>query len=271
MSDQQPQDLYLRSHQEAFRTELAAAIRHCCPRDAERVLDCPCGDGFYTQLLASHLTSGTLVATDTSAACLARAREAVGAAAPELTVSFDEADAYELPYEDGSFDFVWCAQSFISLEDPVRALREFARVARRGATVAVLETDEFHYVLLPWPVELELAVFRAVRAESRARYGTAEKFSQARGIRGAFIEAGLTPKGRRTVAADRSAPFGATDREFLVRHFEHLREFVRPELTSREMESLTRETDPKGGESLLRRADSEFTCLTTISLATKMV
>jgi ubiquinone/menaquinone biosynthesis C-methylase UbiE len=203
-------DKYLRSFQEAFRPEFDATVQALCQGKNLRILDCPCGDGFYASLLARHLGSGALVAADNSPTCLSRARHVVRAGRPGVAVEFVQADA--LPFEDDSFDLVWYAQSFITLADPVRALREMARVARPRARVVVLETDEYHHVLLPWPVELELAVFRAVRAESRVRYGSGGKLTQARRLRAAFLEAGLTPAGRRTVVADRAAPFGLAER-----------------------------------------------------------
>jgi SAM-dependent methyltransferase len=262
-------DLILRAYQLAFRPELEAAVRSYDLPDGARVLDSPCGDGFYADLFARHLRAGTLVAADLSAECLDRARAAVRPASPRLAVEFTRADAYRLPFDDDSFDLVWCAQSFITLDDPVQALRELARVVRSGGRIAVLETDEYHHVLLPWPVGLELAVQRAVREESRARYGTGGKFAQARGLRAAFLEAGLTPTGKRTVAADRAAPFDPAEREFLARHLAYLREFVRMELTPREMAELERATHPDETESLLNRPDAELTCLATISHATK--
>ena len=261
-------DPYLRAFQVAFRPELRAAIQAYDLPDGCRVLDSPCGDGFYTDLLADHLRAGTLVAADLSDDCLERARAAVRPRSG-VAVEFRRADAYRLPFDDAAFDFAWCAQSFITLDDPVRALRELGRVVRPGGRIAVLETDEYHHVLLPWPVGLEQAVQRAVRDESRARYGTGRKFAQARGLRAAFLEAGLTPTGKRTVVADRAAPFGPAEREFLTRHFAYLRKFVRQELTPREMAALEAATDPAGDESLLDRPDAELTCLATISHATR--
>jgi SAM-dependent methyltransferase len=269
MSTPADPDPYLRAYQEAFRPELEAAVRSYRLPDGARVLDSPCGDGFYTALFARHLRAGTLVAADLSPECLDRARAAVRPASPQLSVVFARADAYRLPFDDDSFDLVWCAQSFITLDDPVRALRELARVARPGSRVAVLETDEYHHVLVPWPVGLELAVQRAVREESRARFGTGGKFAQARGLRAGFLEAGLTPTGKRTVVADRSAPFGPAEREFLARHLGYLREFVRMELTPREMAELEKAVDPDDPDSLLNRPDAELTCLATVSHATK--
>lgn len=269
MSTPPEPDPYLAAYQAAFRPELEAAVRAYRLPDGARVLDSPCGDGFYTALFAGHLRRGTLVAADLSADCLARARAAVRPASPDLAVEFTRADAYRLPFDDDSFDLVWCAQSFITLDDPVRALRELGRVVRPGGRVAVLETDEYHHVLLPWPVGLELAVYRAVREESRHRFGTGGKYAQSRRLRAGFLEAGLAPAGRRTVAADRAAPFGPAEREFLAQHLGYLREFVRPELTPREMAELERATDPDGPESLFNRADAELTCLATISHAAK--
>ncbi len=269
MSTPDESDLYLRAFQVAFRPELEDAVRAYCPVEGARVLDCPCGDGFYTDLFARHLPSGTLVGADLLAECLGRARSAVRPASARLSVEFRQADAYRLPFDADSFDLVWCAQSFITLDDPVRALRELARVTRPGGKVAVLETDEYHHVLLPWPVSLELAVYRAVREESRLRFGTGGKFAQARRLRGAFLEAGLTPAGRRTVVADRAAPFGDAERDFLTRHLAYLREFVRRELTPREMEEFDRAANSAGPDGLLGGADVEMTCLATISHAVK--
>lgn len=262
-------DPYLSAYQAAFRPELEAAVRAYSLPAGARVLDCPCGNGFYTDLFAHQLTSGTLVAADLSADRLARARDSVRPASPHLAVEFSEADTYHLPFDDNSFDLVWCAQSLITLDDPVRALGELARVTRPGGRVTVLETDEFHHILLPWPVRLELAIYRAIQAECRTRYRAGGKFAQARRLRAGFLEVGLTPAGKRTVVADRAAPFGPAEREFLVRHLDYLREFVRMELSPREMEALERVIDPECPDGLLNRPDSELTCLASVSHAVK--
>lgn len=269
MSATSESDRVLQAFQQAFQPELEAAIRSYDLPDGVRVLDSPCGDGFYANLFAQHMRSGTLVAADLSPECLDQARDVVQPVTPALAVEFHQADAYCLPFDDCSFDLVWCAQSFITLDDPVKALRELARVLRRGGQVAVLETDEYRHVLLPWPVGLELVVQRAIRDECRYKYRDAAKFAQTRDLRSEFREAGLKPTGKRTVAADRSAPFGPVEREFLTRHLNYLRKFVHMELTPREMASLEKATDANDPDSLINSLDSELTCISTVSHAAK--
>ena len=50
MSTASASDLALRAYQLAFRPELEAAIRSYDLHDGARVLDSPCGDGFYSGL-----------------------------------------------------------------------------------------------------------------------------------------------------------------------------------------------------------------------------
>jgi ubiquinone/menaquinone biosynthesis C-methylase UbiE len=262
-------DPALKAYHAAFEPELEAAIRRYELGPSARVLDCPCGDGFYTKLFARHVRGGTLVASDLSPAYLDHAKKAVGAVIPFLTLQFVEASAYQLPFEDASFDLVWCAQSMISLNDPLRAIRELARVLKPGGQLAVLETDAYHHVLLPWPVSLELAIQKAIREVCLKRYGSGAKFAQSRKLRTEFLDAGLVPTGKRTVVADRVAPLGSPEREFLLRHFAHLRKLVAPELKAAELEELIRFTDANDPESFLNRTDAELTCLATICHATK--
>ena len=45
----------------------------------------------------------------------------------------------------------------------------------------------------PWPVSLELAIQKALRAACLKRYGSGTKYAQSRKLRGLFQKAGLTP------------------------------------------------------------------------------
>jgi ubiquinone/menaquinone biosynthesis C-methylase UbiE len=260
-------DSYLRAYHTAFAPELTSVVRRYKTTARTRVLDVPCGDGFYSALFARHMRGGTLVAADVSPDYLAVAESNVPNTTAGPAVAFRQADVYAMPFADESFDLIWCAQSMISLDDPVKALREMGRVLAPGGRIAVLESDEYHHVLLPWPVGLEMAIHRAVKELCQRKYGSAGKFAQARKLRAAFLDAGLRPSRKTTVAADRQAPFARPVRLFLEEHFAYLRKMVRGGLTGHEAKVFDRFVDPHGEDSLLNRADAEVTVLAMVSHA----
>jgi ubiquinone/menaquinone biosynthesis C-methylase UbiE len=252
----------------AFRPELNRVVRAVPLPSGAAVLDVPCGDGFFTALLARRLYPfGKVTAADLSDAYLAAARERVARTADAAAVAFARADAYRLPFDDAAFDVVWCAQSFISLDDPVAALREMRRVLRPAGRVAVLEDDALHRVVVNWPVGLEVAVQRAAAAASRQKYGSKAALSPARRMRQFLLDAGLTPRGKKTVAADRQAPFGPAARRYLRLQLRDTRDFLAGHLSADHLAALDRAIDPAHPESLLNRPDATLTCLTTLFVA----
>src|SRR5207245_3795535 len=80
---------------------------------------------------------GEVVGADFCAEMLAAAP--AKAARAGLRVRFEVADALALPYPDGSFDVASIAFGIRNVDDPVRCLREMARVVRPGGRVVVLE------------------------------------------------------------------------------------------------------------------------------------
>lgn len=96
-----------------------------------RVLETACGTGVVTRALARALPPGTeIFATDLNVAMLERA-QAVGTSRP---VRWQQADAQELPAEDGAYDIVICQFGAMFFPDKVRAFREAHRVLRPGGT-----------------------------------------------------------------------------------------------------------------------------------------
>jgi SAM-dependent methyltransferase len=108
---------------------LLAAVAAVRPR---RVLDVGCGDGRIPSLYAAP----EVVCVDSSPAAVAAARE--------RGLDAREADARELPFEDGSFDVVTCNHTLYHLADPDRALAELARVLRPGGCFAGIYNAPSH-------------------------------------------------------------------------------------------------------------------------------
>ena len=119
--------------------------RHVTVRTARtgpgmRVLDCATGTGDLA--LAFRRTGAEVVGTDFCAPMLGPAREKARAAG--LDVTFEVADAMALPYPDGSFDVASISFGIRNVDDPVRCLREMARVVKPGGQVLVLEFGQPH-------------------------------------------------------------------------------------------------------------------------------
>jgi demethylmenaquinone methyltransferase/2-methoxy-6-polyprenyl-1,4-benzoquinol methylase len=100
-----------------------------------RVLDCATGTGDLA--LAFRRTGAEVVGTDFCAPMLGPAREKARAAGLEVT--FQLADALALPFPDASFDVASISFGIRNVDDPVRCLREMARVVKPGGKVLVLE------------------------------------------------------------------------------------------------------------------------------------
>jgi SAM-dependent methyltransferase len=96
-------------------------------------LDVGCGVGETDRELAGAF--GVLHGVDVSAALLERAAES------NPTVTYTEASATNLPYEDAVFDLAFAVCVMHHIEPPARdrALAELARVTRAGGCVALIE------------------------------------------------------------------------------------------------------------------------------------
>jgi len=96
------------------------------------ILDVGCGEGIVTERLAA-VTGARTIGVDLGTDELTghwRRRESED-------VSFQPASAYDLPFEDGSFDCVCALEVLEHLERPRDALAELARVSGRGVLVSV--------------------------------------------------------------------------------------------------------------------------------------
>ena len=114
----------------------AADLAEVAPGD--RVLDVATGTGDLALELGRRVgPQGSVVACDFAEEMLARARaKAAGAEAP---VSFEWANALQLPYDDGEFAAATVGFGARNFADLDRGLGEMARVVRPGGRVVVLE------------------------------------------------------------------------------------------------------------------------------------
>jgi ubiquinone/menaquinone biosynthesis C-methylase UbiE len=102
-------------------------------RPDQRVLDVAAGNGNAT--LAAARRWGNVTSTDYVPALLERGR--ARAAADGLNVTFQEADAEQLPFADGSFDVVLSVFGVMFTANQEQAAQELMRVCRSGGRIGL--------------------------------------------------------------------------------------------------------------------------------------
>jgi ubiquinone/menaquinone biosynthesis C-methylase UbiE len=112
---------------EPYALDLAGRIASAEPRD---VLEIAAGTGVLTRALASKLdTAARLTATDLNQPML---NQAMGRQADDRRITWQQADALALPFEDHSFDAVACQFGAMFFPDKVQGYREARRVLKPG-------------------------------------------------------------------------------------------------------------------------------------------
>lgn len=114
------------------------AVKESGARLGQSVLDCATGTGDLAIAFKKTVgTPGKVIGTDFCAPMIAPAPEKAKKAG--LDITFEVADAMDLPYDDNTFDISSIAFGIRNVDEPVTALKEMARVVKPGGRVVVLE------------------------------------------------------------------------------------------------------------------------------------
>ncbi|MFI4897826.1 MAG: bifunctional demethylmenaquinone methyltransferase/2-methoxy-6-polyprenyl-1,4-benzoquinol methylase UbiE [Phycisphaerales bacterium JB059] len=128
-----------------------AAVKAAAVPRGGRVLDVACGTGDLTEALA-RTNAREVIGLDFTREMLDVAGVKRDRLPPELgaKVSYVEGDAMDLPFESAAFDALTIAFGIRNVQDPHRALREFARVLKPGGRLVVLEFDRPRLAPVRW-------------------------------------------------------------------------------------------------------------------------
>jgi ubiquinone/menaquinone biosynthesis C-methylase UbiE len=112
---------------EPYALDLAARIANVKP---QHVLETAAGTGVLTRAMASKLPQGVrIVVTDLNQPML---DQAAARQPPDRRLTWQQADALELPFEEGMFDVVTCQFGAMFFPDKVQGYREARRVLKPG-------------------------------------------------------------------------------------------------------------------------------------------
>ena len=124
-------DLFANGINRRANRALCAAVERLI-RPGDEVLECACGTGLLTGVIAGkcrHIT-----ATDFSEKMLKRAAKKYSQCS---NVTLEPGNILQLRYPDESFDAVVAANVIHLLDEPYKALHELDRVCRRGGRIII--------------------------------------------------------------------------------------------------------------------------------------
>jgi ubiquinone/menaquinone biosynthesis C-methylase UbiE len=130
-----------------YADDLAERVAALSPK---AVLETAAGSGVVTRALAKRLAPTTrYVVTDLNEPMLEHAAERQGL---DKRITWQQADALDLPFEDGSFDAVVCQFGVMFLPDKVAGYAEARRVLQPNGSFLFnvwdrIEENEFAYVV----------------------------------------------------------------------------------------------------------------------------
>ena len=178
------------------------AVKWSEPQLGDICLDLCCGSGDLAQLLARKVgATGHVYGVDFSSALLAIAQSRVKNQHPSLPISWVEADALNLPFEDNYFNSATMGYGLRNVADIPRCLNELYRVLKPGAKAAILD---FHRPTQPLMRSFQQWYLENVVVPAAKQLGLTEEY--------AYIAPSLErfPTGREQVNLAQQVGFTAT-------------------------------------------------------------
>ena len=138
---------YLRRSREIYRryleskpwlNELYTSFLNIKP--GQKIVDVGCGPGDFTRQLARlSKQKATILGIDSNEKSIRAATTDTKKARLSQCVSYELGDVYKIPLEDGYADLTCCRTLLMHLTEPLKAVKEMARVTRTGGSVVALE------------------------------------------------------------------------------------------------------------------------------------
>lgn len=124
------------------------AVRLSGAKPGDSVLDCATGTGDLAITFKQAVADGEVIGTDFCAPMIAPAP--AKAEKKGLKITFEVADAMNLPYKNNRFTIASISFGIRNVDDPLLCLKEMARVVKPGGRVVVLEFGQ-PTGIMSWP------------------------------------------------------------------------------------------------------------------------
>jgi demethylmenaquinone methyltransferase/2-methoxy-6-polyprenyl-1,4-benzoquinol methylase len=226
-----------------------------------RGLDAGCGIGLHIPLLVKAVApGGHVTGLDLSPAFLERAEAIAGEAGVSEHTRFREGDLNRLPFDDGTFDWVWSVDTVwpgpkewgCPAKEPLPLVSELARVVKPGGIVAIVFWSS--QKLLPGYPLLEARLNVTSPANAPFTQGMRPEVHCLRAL-GWLHDARLQEPTARTFVADVHAPLSDDIRSALTATFQMFWGETQPEVTPEDWAEFQRLCQPASPDFILNLPD----------------
>jgi ubiquinone/menaquinone biosynthesis C-methylase UbiE len=257
------QDLRLLVHHKFKEAERRRIVEDLRLDPGDGVLDLGCGIGLWSSWLAEKVApGGWVVGVDVNLASIGIARERTRADPHSDVIEYVVGDAGAIPFENGSLDVSFCANTLEYFADPCRYLHEMKRVVRRGGKVAVKDIDAGHMAVYPVSCELMTHIILAMTELVQRRCSNLDKYTGrvldffvGRKLHSYFQSVGFERITTQSYPIERTQPLDQMAR----RHLEELGKFwlseVAPFLSASHLAELRELFDDRSERFLLSQPD----------------
>jgi ubiquinone/menaquinone biosynthesis C-methylase UbiE len=151
------------SEREAVRlTDQANTLTELLHHDSlwnpgETILEAGCGVGAQTRIIASQNPESNFVSIDISSESVEKAKSLIDSSGI-TNVRFQQANIFNLPFGDETFDHVFVCFVLEHLSDYDQALKELKRVLKPNGTITVIEGDHGSAYFHPDSSEANLVI-----------------------------------------------------------------------------------------------------------------
>jgi len=163
-------------------------------KSGQKIVDVGCGTGDFTRHLARISNKrATILGIDSNEKSIHAAITDTKKARLSQTVSYKLGDVYKIPLEDGYADLTCCRTLLMHLTEPLKAIKEMARVTRTGGSVVALEGGKMGAFYDPDDEEYSMLAERAYEAwVNGIRKLEGKEFKIGEKLPGIFQKAGLS-------------------------------------------------------------------------------
>ena len=237
------------------------------------VLDVGSGPGLWSNQLAKKVApNGRIIGIDLSVDALNYAKSNLENYPHQDIIEYAQADFFNMPYADETFDFVFCANSQMYFTDTQKEqlLKEQKRVVKTGGKVASKEYDGETIILYPIPSELWLKLKNAV-CQVLVERGEQDYYDEyvARKGRTLFLEIGLKDLVTIPYPVQMFSPLSSHQKNYIAQESQWFIKTASPYLSKSEILQLESYFDANSSEYILDKPDFSYLMVEFMTIGTK--